>query len=61
VVFGAQHFTQGLDVALAVGLLGLFWGILYLRRGSVVAPMVNHAGFDAAQVLQQVIVKAFAI
>ena len=55
--FGALHLTQGFDAALAVGLLGLLWGVLYLRRGSVVASMVNHAGFDAAQVLQVVVAR----
>jgi membrane protease YdiL (CAAX protease family) len=56
--FSALHLEQGLDAALAVGLLGLFWGLMYLKRRSAVLPMVNHAVFDAAQVLQVVIVRA---
>ena len=28
--------TQGLDVAIAVGLLGLFWGLIYIKRRSAV-------------------------
>jgi membrane protease YdiL (CAAX protease family) len=55
--FAALHLDQGFDAALAVGLLGVLWGVLYIRRGSVVAPMVNHAGFDAAQVLQVVLAR----
>ena len=51
-VFGALHFNQGLDVAVAVGLLGLLWGVLYIKRRSVVMSMVNHASFDLAQVIQ---------
>jgi membrane protease YdiL (CAAX protease family) len=51
VAFGLFHLQQGFDAALAVGLLGVIWGVLYIRRGSVVAPMVSHAGFDVAQVL----------
>ncbi len=31
-LFGALHFDQGLDVAIAVGSLGLLWGLLYLKR-----------------------------
>ena len=46
---------QGFDVAIAVGLLGVIWGLIYIRRRSVVAPMVSHAGFDVVQVLQQVL------
>ena len=58
VAFGSLHLNQGIDVAIAVGSLGLLWGVLYIRRGSVVASMVNHGGFDAAQVIQQLLVKS---
>jgi len=58
VAFGALHVVQGWDVAAAIGLLGLLWGILYVSRRSVVMPMVNHAGFDAIQVLQGFVVKS---
>jgi membrane protease YdiL (CAAX protease family) len=51
-VFGAGHLMQGWDVALITMLLGLAWGIIYLRRRSAVAPMVSHCGFNAAQILQ---------
>ena len=57
-VFGLLHLPQGIDVSLAVGLLGVIWGLMYIRRRSVVAPMVSHAGFDVVQVLQQVLVHA---
>lgn len=50
--FGAGHFIQGLDAAIATGLLGAFWGVVYLRRRSIAAPMVSHAGFDLLQILQ---------
>jgi CAAX protease family protein len=49
--FGLFHLPQGKDAALAVGVLGLFWGLIYLRRRSAVAPMVSHAGFDVAEIL----------
>ena len=52
VAFGAGHFDlQGVDAGIATGLLGLFWGFVYLRRRSSVAPIVSHAGFDLLQVL----------
>lgn len=50
--FGAGHLLQGTDAAIATGLLGAFWGVVYLRRRSIVAPMVSHAGFDLLQILQ---------
>jgi len=59
VTFGVLHLEQGADVAVAIGLLGLLWGVLYVKRRSVVLPMVNHAGFNALQVLQAAVVRAF--
>ena len=52
--FGAGHLLQGADAAVATGLLGMFWGVIYLRRRSVIAPMVSHAGFDLLQIAQAV-------
>ena len=57
-VFGLLHYPQGADGAIVIGLLGLFWGLLYARRRSAVMAMTNHAAFDSAQVLQYVLVKA---
>jgi membrane protease YdiL (CAAX protease family) len=48
--FGLLHWDQGADLALALILLGLFWGVLYLRRGSAMMGMANHAGFNGVQV-----------
>ncbi|MBI4487207.1 MAG: CPBP family intramembrane metalloprotease [Acidobacteria bacterium] len=50
--FGAGHLLQGADAVIATGLLGAFWAVVYLRRRSVVAPMVSHAGFDLLQIGQ---------
>jgi len=58
VAFGLMHSPQGWDAAIAVGLLGVIWGLMYIRRRSVVAPMVSHAGFDVVQVLQQVLLQS---
>lgn len=57
-IFGVLHWDQGADVAIAIGCLGLFWGILYIKRRSAVMGMVNHAGFNAAQVAQAVIARS---
>ena len=58
ITFGLLHLDQGVDVALAIGMLGLFWGVLYVRRRSAVMAMVNHAGFNALQVVQVMIVRS---
>lgn len=54
IIFGALHYDQGFDVMIAVGLLGLFWGLVYVKRRSAVLGMTNHAGFNAMQVAQVV-------
>lgn len=59
--FGAFHINEGLDASIAVGLLGLLWGLLYIKRRSAVMGMVNHASFDVAQILQIVIVRSFGL
>ncbi len=59
--FGLLHFDQGWDIALVIGLLGLAWGAFFIRRGSVLVSVANHAGFNAAQVLQQVIATSLGI
>lgn len=51
VAFGLGHLLQGYDAAIVTGFLGLAWGLLYLGRRSVVAPLVCHAGFNLAEVL----------
>jgi uncharacterized protein len=50
VLFGLGHVEQGYDVALATAILGAFWGAIFLRRRSVAAPMIGHAGFNLLQV-----------
>jgi membrane protease YdiL (CAAX protease family) len=52
VLFGLGHIEQGYDVALATAVLGAFWGVIYLGRGSILGPMIGHAGFNLAQVLK---------
>lgn len=52
IVFGAGHIIQGVDVAIVTGLLGMFWAVVYLRRRSIVAPVVSHSGFNLLQLAQ---------
>ncbi len=50
ILFGLGHQMQGWDAAIATGLLGLVWGVMYLKRHSVVPAVVSHAGFNLAQI-----------
>ena len=54
ILFGLGHFEQGWDAAVVTGSLGIMWGLVYLRRRSIVGPMVSHAGFNLAQVAKAV-------
>lgn len=49
-LFGLGHALQGWDAAILTGLLGLFWGLVYLRRRSIVAPVVCHAAFNLIEI-----------
>ena len=50
--FGAGHILQGWDAALTTAVLGAFWGAIYLARGSIVAPIVSHSGFNTAEIVR---------
>ena len=52
IAFGLGHFPQGWDAAIATGLLGALWAVVYVRRRSSIAPMVSHAGFNSLEVLR---------
>jgi uncharacterized protein len=52
VVFGLGHLDQGYDAAIATGTLGLMWGLLFIARRSIVAPVVSHAGFNLLQLVK---------
>jgi membrane protease YdiL (CAAX protease family) len=49
-IFGLGHSLQGWDAVLATTLLGAFWGWIYISRRSIVAPVVSHSGFNAAEI-----------
>jgi len=56
--FGLGHIVQGWDAVVTTGVLGFFWALVYVRRGSSVAPIVSHAGFNALEILRVAIVGA---
>lgn len=50
VTFGMGHVIQGWDAAVTIAALGVFWGLVYLRRRSIGATVVSHAGFNVIEV-----------
>lgn len=50
-LFGIGHVVQGWPAVVTTTALGAFWGIVYLARRSIVAPMVSHATFNLVQTL----------
>ena len=48
-VVGAYALSRARGSSLA-GVEGAAWGFVYLRRRSIVAPVVSHAGFNLAQI-----------
>jgi membrane protease YdiL (CAAX protease family) len=55
--FGLGHLQQGYDAGIITGALGAFWAVVYLRRRSVLVPVVSHAGFNAIEVLSVALLK----
>jgi membrane protease YdiL (CAAX protease family) len=51
IVFGVGHYVQGASAVIITAFLGVFWSVAYLRRRSVVAPMVSHAAFNLIEVI----------
>jgi membrane protease YdiL (CAAX protease family) len=52
VAFGLGHYVQGWDVAIATGMMGAFWAVVYLRRRSAVGPIVSHSTFNSLEILR---------
>ncbi len=51
IFFGLQHAYQGTDAVISTGFDGLLYGLIYLRRRSVLEAMAAHATFDIISVL----------
>jgi membrane protease YdiL (CAAX protease family) len=49
-IFGIGHSLQGWDAVLTTAILGAFWGYVYIARRSIIAPVVSHSGFNAAEI-----------
>jgi membrane protease YdiL (CAAX protease family) len=49
--FGLGHVVQGWDAMIVTGLLGAFWGLVYLWRRSITVGIVSHSLANAAQVV----------
>jgi membrane protease YdiL (CAAX protease family) len=50
-VFGLGHSLQGWDAVVTTAMLGAFWGWINISRRSIVAPVVSHSGFNAAEIV----------
>jgi uncharacterized protein len=46
VFFAVGHVIQGIDNAVGAGVLGMLFGLLYIWRRNLVAPMLSHALYD---------------
>lgn len=53
IVFGLGHLIQGWDAAITTALLGAFWGLVYVKRGSMIAPAVSHCIFNLIEIGSQ--------
>jgi len=49
--FGAGHYVQGAQGVTAAALYGFIFGIIYLARGNLVAPMIAHGAYDTLALL----------
>ena len=51
VAFGFGHYVQGVQGMIAAGVFGLIFGMTYLARGNLIAPMVAHGVYDTLALL----------
>jgi hypothetical protein len=51
VLFGLGHSAQGVQGMVAAAIFGLIFGILYLARRNLIAPMVAHGIYDMLALL----------
>jgi membrane protease YdiL (CAAX protease family) len=49
--FAYGHMMQGIDNAAGAGALGLIFGLLYIWRRNLVAPIVAHAAYDVTTLI----------
>lgn len=51
-LFGLGHVLQGWDATIATAALGACWAVIYLRRRSIVVPLVSHALFNSLEIVR---------
>ena len=51
-LFGLGHLLQGWDAAIATGVLGACWAVIYVKRRSIVMPLVSHALFNSLEIVR---------
>jgi membrane protease YdiL (CAAX protease family) len=51
IAFGIGHYVQGLQGMLIAGLLGFVFGVAFLIRGRLIAPMVAHGLYNTMALL----------
>jgi membrane protease YdiL (CAAX protease family) len=49
--FALGHYVQGAQGMVVAGLYGLIFGIVYLWRGRLIAPIVAHGAYDVCALL----------
>ena len=51
IAFGAGHYVQGVPGIVIASLYGFLFGVIYLRSGSLIAPITAHAAYDTVAIL----------
>lgn len=51
ICFGMGHYVQGVQGIVTASLYGFVFGVLYLRSGSLIAPIVAHSAYDSLALL----------
>jgi membrane protease YdiL (CAAX protease family) len=51
IAFGAGHYVQGVQGIVIASMYGFLFGVIYLRSGSLIAPITAHAAYDTVAIL----------
>jgi membrane protease YdiL (CAAX protease family) len=51
IAFGAGHYVQGAQGIVIASLYGFLFGVIYLRSGSLIAPLTAHAAYNTLAIL----------
>ena len=50
-VFGAEHYVQGIQGMCVAAILGFVFGVLYLMRGNLIGPITAHSAYNTLTLL----------